>query len=198
MSRTAEQLEDRLLAILPEPFHGLGALLGGPAGALAESEAVAETLAEMAVPSTSAGPWLTMIAAGQGIRRDPAESDAELLARVQAVPQGVTLAQIQSLTDDALTGTGVSGDVTDAWMARRYLSDDPGTEYTTDAYLDAHDYDWRLMPLGPAVVVWLDASLATSEEDHLIRVLRDARAAGVQVWTVESAAPVMGRDTDTP
>ena len=196
MSRTPVDLVERLQALLPAPFHGLGALLGGPAGALAEAEDIGETLAAMAVPSTSEGPWLTLIGAGQGIRRAPGETDAELLARVQAVPTGVTLPLLQALVDATLEGTGVTGQVTDAWMARRYLSDDPDTEYVTDAYLDTHTYDWRMMPLGPAVVVWLDDTLGSSEEDHLARVLRDAHPAGVQVWIVVSPPPFLGRDTD--
>ena len=196
MSRTPVDLVERLQALLPAPFHGLGALLGGPAGALAEAEDIGETLAAMAVPSTSEGPWLTLIGAGQGIRRAPGETDAELLARVQAVPTGVTLPLLQALVDATLEGTGVTGQVTDAWKARRYLSDDPGTEYVTDAFLDAHDYDWRMMPIYPAVVVWLDGSLGSSEEDHLTRVLRDARAAGVQVWIVVSSPPFLARDTE--
>jgi hypothetical protein len=102
-ARTTDEHLARSLEHLPPAFHPLRSVLVGIAAQLHLADALAADLATTATVAGAEGPWLTMLARGQGVRRANGEQDVALRSRLRNIEDLVTppavLAAVESVLD---------------------------------------------------------------------------------------------------
>lgn len=197
MSRTTDELLERLEQFVPDSLRPLHPLFAGEAAALALAERFSSDAARAATWGGTESNWLSLHARSQGTRRRSAETDIELRARLRTPEAQLTRPAIQAGVDALMAEATADAALIIEWwespyLGETFLGEDP------EARLSGGPHSFLVvLPASVGEVGAGEAFLGEGflgegyigvEEDALIGLIAGAvanrKAAGVRAWLV--------------